>query len=265
MRPHSVTAAPDGLQSAGASRPTPGLAIGLAHARRGREVFPFRLARKGSRLTKTPLLKWKDLATSDEATIRGWWERWPDAMPGWRLPEGRLVADVDDEMAFAETGLDLPETARQATPSGGRHMLYKHGGGARQTTKQVAGMDTRVGGLGWVGLYSKDSFEGEVLWAPDWLLMPGRPEADYDQGPPEPLGTRGELIALAGGMRALGLSREDIYLVLARWANDGRITDLDPTRPWTAADLKAIAREAGKWAQGRVLAQPTVRFTRSVR
>jgi len=34
-------------------------------------------------------------ATTDEATIRGWWARWPDANIGIATGHGLVVIDVD--------------------------------------------------------------------------------------------------------------------------------------------------------------------------
>ena len=172
---------------AGGDDPSFGLDIALAHAALGRRVFPFLLLpRAGRGFDKKPLVKWKGVATTDEAPIRGWWHRWPKALPGWVLPEGLGVVDVDDPAAFEAAGLALPETAHQSTPSGGSHWLYAtEGRPVRQTVKEVPGADTRVGGKGWVGLYALDSFDGEVVAVPRWLSeerarAPDAPWADRE-------------------------------------------------------------------------------------
>lgn len=46
--------------------------------------------------TKKPLTKWQAEATTDPAIIRGWWKRWPDAVPA--APSGKnlgIVLDLD--------------------------------------------------------------------------------------------------------------------------------------------------------------------------
>lgn len=159
------------------------LVIALAHARLGRAVFPFSLIRKTTgKVDKRPLVPWQttddhaSAATTDEATIRAWWRRWPKAWPGWVLPDGAIVADLDDRDAFAGTGLELPDAPTQTTPRGGEHRLYL--GEGRQTVKQIPGLDTRVGGKGWVGLYSADAFAGSPPPAPSWLLSGRQNGAD---------------------------------------------------------------------------------------
>jgi bifunctional DNA primase/polymerase-like protein len=124
---------------------TAGYEVALAHAARGRRVFPFKLVGPdvAGKFDKIPLFPWLDDATTDEVTIIGWAKRWPNAYAGWRLPEGTALADVDDREAFAATGLDLPAARHQTTIRGGEHRLYfaEH---ADQTVKKIPGLDTRV-------------------------------------------------------------------------------------------------------------------------
>jgi Bifunctional DNA primase/polymerase, N-terminal len=46
---------------------------------------------------KTPLTRWKEAASTDPATIRFWWSRWPDALVGLVTGKrnGIAVADLD--------------------------------------------------------------------------------------------------------------------------------------------------------------------------
>jgi len=145
--------------------------IALAHAARGRRVFPWRAvtALGKSKPKKQPLVPWQDAATTDEPTIIGWAKRYPDARVGWTLPEGLAIVDVDD--AQAAVGLNLPPAPEQRgtlTRSDGLHRLYRVSNG-RQTQGELPGVDTRVGGLGWVALYSADAFTGEPPEAPAWF------------------------------------------------------------------------------------------------
>jgi hypothetical protein len=47
------------------------------------------------RSKKPHLTGYKALATTDAATICGWWERWPDASPGLVLGAHQIVLDID--------------------------------------------------------------------------------------------------------------------------------------------------------------------------
>lgn len=73
-------------------------------------------------------------ATTDEATIRGWWARWPNANVGIAAG-GILVIDVDGEVGEASLAQleiehgELPSTLEARTGSGGRHLVFEHPGG----------------------------------------------------------------------------------------------------------------------------------------
>jgi putative DNA primase/helicase len=115
----------------------------LAYAFRGWPVFPCHPA------TKQPLVKSDiegeggvKLATTDEAQIRAWWGRWPQAMIG--LPTGQaigaFVVDVDagadkatgeifeaaalQMQLAAAIGTPLPPTLVAMTPRGGVHLYF---------------------------------------------------------------------------------------------------------------------------------------------
>lgn len=116
----------------------------LALAARGWSVFPCHPA------TKQPLVKSDvagegglKLATTNEAQIRAWWQRWPQAMIG--LPTGTpidaFVVDVDagEDKATGEIfdaaalqlnleraiGGPLPPTRYALTPRGGVHLYFQ--------------------------------------------------------------------------------------------------------------------------------------------
>lgn len=228
--------------------PPDGLEIALAHAALGRRVFPMKLAQLASgKWTKTPLVKWQDDASSNPLAVRAMWRRSPAAnAAGWTLPDGLIVADLDEEDEFAKTGHELPWAPSQATPSGGEHRLYSYQGVARQTVKATPGLDTRVGGKGFVGLYSVDAFAGDVVNAPSWLLHE-RPESTTasDEDSSAPIATRGDLLRLAGLLRHAGAGREAIAQELITRLADGRIESLDETRPWTREDMIQIAKSIG--------------------
>lgn len=116
----------------------------LAFAARGWSVFPCHPG------TKQPLVKSDvagegglKLATTDEAQIRAWWQRWPQAMIGLPTgaPIGAFVVDVDAgedkatgeifEAAALQINLEraiggrLPPTRYALTPRGGVHLYFQ--------------------------------------------------------------------------------------------------------------------------------------------
>ena len=136
----------------------------LAVAAKGWRVFPCD--------GKEALVPWKRLASSNPRAIRQLWRPCPDANVGIALPEGTVVVDIDDLAAFTSTGLVLPDAPGQATPSGGFHRLFSmNGRGVAQTVKATPGMDTRVGGLGYIVAWDVDALPsvGEYPDAPAWL------------------------------------------------------------------------------------------------
>ena len=118
-------------------REPPNLLVALAHAERGRRVFPC------DPTTKQPAISkkrgghgFKD-ATTDPEVIRGWWRRYPDAIVG--MPTGArtgvFVLDVDVKdgkvgedtlAAVLRTFGPLPDTIEAMTATGGRHLYFRH-------------------------------------------------------------------------------------------------------------------------------------------
>lgn len=231
---------------------SPSLGIALAHAALGRRVFPAILGDGANgRRTKTPLVPWKDQASSDPEAVRRLWRLHRNAnLAGWALDGGSVALDVDDPARFADLGLDLPETASQQTPSGGYHYLYESDGRpVRQTVKEIPGADTRVGGKGWLGLYGEDSFtDRPVARAPELLYGAERPERPTTAGGDEQLGTRDEILGWLGGLRRYGTTEAEMLAALLQAHEDGRVVDIDESRPWTDKDLRTLAREAARWA-----------------
>lgn len=104
-------------------------------ARQGWRVFP--LQPRG----KIPRIKgWIQKATTDEETIRQWWDRWPNSNIGIATGQAEkansvVVLDVDGEAG--EKSLrelqdahkeELPDTLQVRTGSGGRHIYFAHPG-----------------------------------------------------------------------------------------------------------------------------------------
>lgn len=126
------------------------LTAALAYAARGWRIFP---CKPGTKLPATAHGV-KD-ATTDEATIRAWWTRWPDANialacgPG----SGVYVVDVDfdsekgvDGWASLKGLPDLPDTVVQRSPRGGAHYLFRTDKPPRNKNSFHPGIDIRADG-----------------------------------------------------------------------------------------------------------------------
>jgi len=119
----------------------PKLDAALDAASRGFRVFPISPGSK-----KPPKdFPWKERATTDAATIRGWWTEAPDSNIGIAAGHGLLVVDADTK--DGKPGLDsldmldmlgLPAGLRVATPSGGVH-VYLAAGSHRNRVGSVPG------------------------------------------------------------------------------------------------------------------------------
>jgi hypothetical protein len=75
------------------------LAVALAWAAAGVKVFPCRARDDQRGKSKTPLVKWKDAATTDPVQIGLWWAHWPEAIPGL-VTDGLLVIDCESACNF---------------------------------------------------------------------------------------------------------------------------------------------------------------------
>jgi hypothetical protein len=200
----------------------------LAYVRAGWRVLALRA---GSKVPATGhgLLD----ATTDEATVRGWWSRWPQANVGLALPADCFVIDVDSAAALAALAaldLPLPATSSQRTPRG-RHLVYRLPPGveARQTVGELApGVDTRAGGRGYI-VVAPSVVAGRAY---DWLVP-----LDRDRIAPAPdallalLGSRPVAASAphAGASRVLPFTGErrgelsvDVAEVLAHGVEEGR-------------------------------------------
>lgn len=115
------------------------------YARRGFQVFPL----KPDKAPYTPN-GMKD-ATTDTEQVEAWWQRWPDALIGCRIPEGVVVLDIDPHAG----GLDCWQGLLDAHPderptpgrmhfsgrgNGGFHAWFRHPGG-KLSHKRLTGID----------------------------------------------------------------------------------------------------------------------------
>jgi hypothetical protein len=94
----------------------------LAYASTGRRVFP-------ARDKNTPLVRWRESATTDQPAIANWWLRWPHALIGTPCGKVDVVLDVDPP-----AGIDTLEekgwplwfiTPTVMTPRGGLHAHFQ--------------------------------------------------------------------------------------------------------------------------------------------
>ena len=209
-------------------------------------------------------------ASTDRATIEGWWAKWPAANIGITTgaASGLVVLDVDprhggneslDEL-IAEHG-PLPATVECLTGGGGRHLYFLHPGGTIKNSagKIGNGLDVKadggyvvappsvhVSGRDYAWEVSSDPGETPLADPPAWLLAllsngktkPAAPVAGRISA-----GTRNTSLArLAGSMRREGATEAGILAAL-RAENVARC---DP--PLADSEVESIARSIGRYA-----------------
>jgi len=105
----------------------------LAYEKRGFSVIPVKFDKK-------PFIKWelyqKERPTPEQ--IKSWWTRWPEAMTG--IVTGNIsgidVVDTDNQEADEELQSYLSDSfvcPTQRTPRGGKHYLFVHAEGIRNS------------------------------------------------------------------------------------------------------------------------------------
>ncbi|NMN56882.1 putative DNA primase/helicase [Xanthobacter sp. SG618] len=110
------------------------------HAEKPRSKRPLVVADKDADGKPIEGTGWPLKASCNEAQIRAWWKRWPDALigmaPGWAGgyvvdldPKGESVEAVEARLAEAIGGA-LPAGPRTITQSGGRHVWFRRPEGA---------------------------------------------------------------------------------------------------------------------------------------
>jgi len=158
----------------------------LSHARQGWPVHPLHTPDSGGKCScgqqdctspgKHPRTGngLKD-ATTDEATIREWWQQWPDANIGivTGKESGLVVLDIDPRHGgdkalrqLEEKWGSLPETVEAITGEG-RHLFFKHPGRPVKNRTHIApGLDVRGDG-GYVVASGSIHANGKVYrWHP---------------------------------------------------------------------------------------------------
>ena len=259
------------------------LTAALAMAERGVPIFP-------CGPDKRPLTPHGfKAATTAPAQIRAWWGQWPDALIG--RPTGAMtrvvVLDVDQDgikgkdggTSLAELEAQhgpLPDTWEVLTPSGGRHLYFRHPGPRVPCSASKVGADLDIRGDGgyvivppsrladrreyrWEG--SSDPSEGAALAdIPGWLLAlavgPSTREEPAQDGAagadnPIPEGKRNaHLASLAGTMRRRGMTESAILAALMA-ENAARCVPA-----LSDEDVQKIARSIGRYSLGPALADP---------
>ena len=234
----------------------------LDYASKARPIFPV-----GS--NKKPLISKEEGgrgyldATIDEATIRGWWERWPNA--GIATPTGPdwFVLDVDDEEALdrliAEHG-PLPPTVGVVTPRPGRH-VYLRGEVTNSNGALPKGIHVRGQG-GYVLLPPSPHENGVYQWrtapdevpiapAPEWLMgllsPPASGAAPPVEGPIPDHRRNTTLTSLAGTMRRRGLHEDAIAAALLATNADRCVP------PLSEAEVRKIAHSVSRYEHEGVI------------
>jgi hypothetical protein len=240
-------------------------------------------------------------ATTDAAQIERWWAQHPNANVALAAT-GLLVVDVDPLESGAanpwlrdepDKYLDLAAAPTALTPRGGHHHVFAKpaGKGWRCTTSRlVPKVDTRTDG-GYIVVAPSRRSDGAYSWVPGleldcpperlpqpppWLvaLLDGlatetltfaHVAAGAAQANPIPSGQRNATLArLAGTMRHVGMSREEIAAALLQVNRDRCIPPLSPREVERIAtsiaryepDQIAVALAENHWDQ--MYAEPTV-------
>lgn len=246
------------------SGPTAGLLdSALALAKRGKPVFP-------CKPDKSPFTKhgFKD-ATIDVGIIPQWWTQHPNALIG--MPTGSVsglvVLDVDNKNGHdGDESLhqlqqkygQLPDTPQVLTPSGGRHIYFRHPGVPIKSTASRVGDGLDIRGDGGYVIVPPSPVNGKgyehdaaspttVADMPGWLVNLTKKEAQPAETQFESAGVvcegnrNVELTSQAGAMRRRGLSVEEMVAVLSV-KNAERC---NPPLPDT--EVEAIARSVGRY------------------
>jgi hypothetical protein len=189
---------------------------------------------------KKPLVKWADMATTEENMLVGWWDTNPEANIGIACGKrsGIVVLDVDAGHGGYETLTELilkygklPDTPVSETGSGGEHIFFKHPGVEIRNSagKLGRGLDIRGDG-GYVVAPPSIHPNGKVYqWVvrpsefpladmPEWMIELLQEKNEIKEPPQNGSILSGErnnaLTQLAGSMRRKGHSEDGIFAAL---------------------------------------------------
>lgn len=213
-------------------------------------------------------------ATTVPATIREWWDQWPNANVAIRLGtiSGLVALDVDPRHNGDETMAELvqdhgslPATPHSMTGGGGHHYVFRHPGGRLKAMTLLGdGLELRADGAYIVAPPSIHPSGNAYVWEasehfedvvpaplPAWLRVMLRDRARQEsQKPavPEYLGEGQRNIGLArmaGAMRRYGMCQDAIGAALAV-ENERRCTP-----PLDGEEVLAIARSISRYEPGQ--------------
>ena len=194
-------------------------------------VFPLRPRSKQPLFSKAAGGRGCLDATRDLELIQRWWTNRPDANIGIACgePSGFFVIDVDPRHGGDETLAELerrhgplPSTPRAITGGGGRHIVFRHVVGLRNSTGKIgAGLDVRTNGGYIVAAPSMHPNGRRYAWAPDhhplrvvvadapaWLLARAMPRAEVRPPRRDLLQTPLDHRKLAGLVRVVARASE---------------------------------------------------------
>jgi len=171
----------------------------------GIPVFPCWPEGYGNRPDGRPYYKspriagWQVHATTDIATVLGWWQQWPDALVA--VPTGRrsglYVLDLDVKPATGKDGAATlraagilpPVTRINHTLTGGQHLLYRvPATGEAKTDAEIlgAGVDRRGDGgyIIWWPAHGGQVDHTTIADCPQWMVGTVRGSVPDDTLPP---------------------------------------------------------------------------------
>lgn len=206
----------------------------LALASRGWAVFPCYEKDIGQHSSKSPRTKHGHLeATRGEAIIREWWEKWPDALIGGKVPSSALVLDIDprnggslDELVKVTGPLPSTLSVLSGRGDGGTHMYFERPAGIdRFTDKDLPdGIDLKVNGYCILPPSLHPATGNPYRWVPGKIarlpdpvkhLLTPKPRA------PRPTSMRGNVTGLANKVAyADPGSRNELLFWAARTAHE---------------------------------------------
>jgi hypothetical protein len=248
----------------------------IALAAKGFEVFPIKAGAKFPPLVKD----WPNKASNIVQFFGPWWDKNPDANIGIHA-KGMIVIDVDvnkggdDSLALLEMTYGLPSTLTTLTPTGGRHLFFKHDTPVGNSVGSLGrGLDIRSqsgyvlapGSQVDAGTYRFDK-DIPIADAPDWLVLKlgavvhktSTSTTDVQDAPVDVVARAREWLAKQPGavegeggdaqtfkvicaLRDLGPSAEQAGELLAEW-NDRC------SPPWTPNELGVRVGNAYRYAQ----------------
>lgn len=217
---------------------------------------------------KTPLVRWADVATTEDNMLTGWWDTSPSANIAIACGKrsGIVVLDIDPDHGGFETLADLaieygamPETPISRTGTGGQHIYFKHPGVEIRNSagKLGPGLDVRGDG-GYVVAPPSIHPNGNRY---EWIAKPSHtPLADMPEWMIELLQEKqaaevapkveGKIIAghrndtlfrMAGSMRRKDFNEDAIYAALIIYNRE------NCAPPLTDGEVLLIAKSATRY------------------